>query len=285
MKLTERVQYLACLLPEVCNESILSKHLASFTRLLETDKDILVNGLQTQSLDEQWVTLLLMIKVRVESKGKRFQILNLNKELERTHFSTLWNKTEVFSAGISEAMTSMKENSTPLSPPSFTKAFIQATPYVLYVQTQAISKQGKIGVKKTEVSDLFGDISGIVRLTSGSQFYAVILSFPAPTFLKLISGMLGMTFTEITSDIQDGAAELLSIIHGQARLGPNSEGKGKVSIPFVHVGQKLKTLEFEGHGSVDVASGKILKIPFTSNYGEFAIEVWLPKDFSGNSII
>lgn len=285
MKLTERVQYLACLLPETCTDAILSKHLASFTRLLETDKDLIVNGIQTQTLDEQWVTLLLMIKVRVEGKGKRFQILNLNKDLERAHFSNLWNKTDVFSAGVTEAMGALKEATAPLSPPSFTKAFIQATPYVLYVQTQAISKQGKIGVKKTDVCELFGDISGIVRLTSGSQFYAVILSFPAPTFLKLISGMLGMEFTEITSDIQDGAAELLSIIHGQARLGPNAEGKAKVSIPFVHVGKKIETIDFEGKGPVNVGTGKILKIPFTSNYGEFAIEVWLPKDFSGNSII
>ena len=41
------------------------------------------------------------------------------------------------------------------------------------------------------------------------------MSFPQATFLAVVKNMLGVSYDEINTDVQDAAAELTNIVYGQ----------------------------------------------------------------------
>jgi CheY-specific phosphatase CheX len=78
--------------------------------------------------------------------------------------------------------------------------------------------------------------------------------------------MLGETYEELTKDLEDGAAELLNIIFGQAKVGLNEKGyKISKAIPTIIRGESLRMR----HSSLQPT----MKIPFTSAAGSFVIEI------------
>ncbi len=62
-------------------------------------------------------------------------------------------------------------------------------------------------------ADISGTISVVAPLFNGT----IYVSFPTKTYLAIVSKMLGETFTALTPDIEDAAAELTNIIYGRAR--------------------------------------------------------------------
>ncbi|MEN9723959.1 MAG: hypothetical protein RJB38_1945 [Pseudomonadota bacterium] len=109
-------------------------------------------------------------------------------------------------------------------------------------------------------------IAGVIGLTSPKFNGNITLCFPAPVFLAAMSSMLGEDFKEITDDLQDGVAELLNIIYGQAKVVLNQQGHAvEKAIPSVIRGSQIRTTA--------VSSTPVMVLPFKTDAGEFHIEI------------
>jgi chemotaxis protein CheX len=111
------------------------------------------------------------------------------------------------------------------------------------------------------------DIAGIIGLTSARFQGSIALCFPEPTFLAVLSNMLGETYSQITPDLEDGAGELMNIIFGQAKVELNELGHTiEKAIPTVVRGQSL-AIRHHSHCPTIV-------LPFTlENKSTFQIEI------------
>ncbi len=151
----------------------------------------------------------------------------------------------------------------------FINPFIFATVKVLKVQAMTDAKPGAPTLRKSE-EPLYGDVTGIIGLTSESFSGQIMIQFPSQTYLNIMSKMLGEPFTELTQDIIDGAGELTNMIFGQAKVNLNEKGYGiKTAIPSVVSGKNHNI-----KSSVETTN---VFIPFSSDSGPMAIEVrWTP---------
>jgi len=149
----------------------------------------------------------------------------------------------------------------------FIHPFLNATVHILNVQANLPAEPGKAFLKKTN-DRLVGDVSGIIGVVSDKFNGSVIISFPEATFLKVMSNMLGESFTELTPEIVDGAGEILNMIFGQAKIVLNEKGYGiKTAIPSVVTGRHLSVST--------MTKGPVVVVPFSSGAGEFFVEICL----------
>lgn len=151
----------------------------------------------------------------------------------------------------------------------FINPFLAATLQVLKIQASVGAEPTKIYLKKPG-EKLLGDISGVIGIVSSSFNGSVIISFPRQTFLGVMSGMLGETYTELTQDILDGAGEITNMIFGQAKVSLNEKGYGvQMALPSVIFGKD--------HSLLSSTQGPIIVVPFKSDVGDFYVEISLSK--------
>jgi len=141
--------------------------------------------------------------------------------------------------------------------------FILATVKVLETMAFIQSKAGKVYLKKDSIAR--GDISGVIGIT-GEQNGTISVTFKKKCILKIVSNMLGEKIETINRDVQDAVGELTNMISGQARVGLEEMGKiFHAAIPTVITG--------ENHTIISISSGPKFAIPFTTEDGDFTIEV------------
>ncbi len=149
----------------------------------------------------------------------------------------------------------------------FIHPFLNATIHILNVQANLPAEPGKAYLKKQN-DRLVGDVSGIIGVVSDKFNGSVVISFPEPTFLKVMSNMLGESFTELSPEIVDGAGEILNMIFGQAKIVLNEKGYGiKTAIPSVVTGKQLSVST--------MTKGPVVVVPFQSGAGDFFVEICL----------
>jgi chemotaxis protein CheX len=147
----------------------------------------------------------------------------------------------------------------------FFKPFIDGTKNTLKIQCRLEAVPEKPFLKKGGPKVLF-DIAGVIGLTSKAFTGSIALCFPKSVFLALMSNMLGEKFAEITDDMQDGAAELLNMIFGQAKIVLNDAGyEIKKAIPTVIKGNQIETQH--------LSSGPVIVLPFRTEAGVFHVEI------------
>ncbi len=149
---------------------------------------------------------------------------------------------------------------------NFVNPFISSTQKTLETQGQTPVTPGKLRLKKEgEVPPC--DIAGVISLTSNVFNGTIALCFPAPVFLAIYGNMVGEKATEITSQTEDAAGELLNIIFGQAKAELNARGGYNIqkAIPAVVRGQDLRVKH--------LAKGPTVLLPFETAVGTFHIEI------------
>lgn len=101
---------------------------------------------------------------------------------------------------------------------------------------------------------------------ASEKFRGVIsLSFEEATFLGMLSNMFDEKVDAITDENQDGAAEMLNMVYGAAKVVLNSQGHTfEKAIPTVIRGTNLQT----SHGKP-----KAIVIPLLSQFGYVYIEI------------
>ncbi len=148
----------------------------------------------------------------------------------------------------------------------FFKPFIDGTRHTLKVQCSIEIKHGKPFFKAQAPQSMTIDIAGVLGLTSPAFRGSVSLCFPKAVFLDVMSKMLGDTFTDITDEMADGAAELLNIIFGQAKRVLNEQGYAlEKAIPTVIRGTNIQTRQ--------LSEAPTVILPFSTDAGEFYIEI------------
>jgi chemotaxis protein CheX len=150
---------------------------------------------------------------------------------------------------------------------AFFKPFVEGTKHILKVSCQLEAVPGKPFVKKKgNKSELNVEIAGVIGLTSSNFTGTITLCFPAGFYLTMMSNMLGEEFKEITDDLQDGAAELLNMIFGHAKVLLNQQGHTiQKAIPTVIRGSNLQTTH--------MGNSLVMVLPFSVGVGEFNIEI------------
>lgn len=147
---------------------------------------------------------------------------------------------------------------------NFVNPFILGAVDVLQVQGGIKLEGGKPFIKGKEPQPVFA-IAAVIGLTS-DQFKGVIsLNFEKSFFLRLMTNMLGEEVTEITSENQDGAAEMLNMVYGAAKTALNSKGYTlQKAIPTVIRGNDIQTTH--GHGPSIV-------VPMRCEFGQMHLEI------------
>ena len=148
---------------------------------------------------------------------------------------------------------------------SFFKPFIEGALNTIKVQCSLPVTGGAPYIKGPE-STLDIAIAGVIGITSEKFTGNITLCFPEKVFLGMMERMLGEPFKEITSELQDGVAELLNIIFGHAKVILNAQGHTiQKAIPTVIRGQKIQTSQ--------MSKSKTFVLPFNSELGPFCIEI------------
>ncbi|NVM23533.1 MAG: chemotaxis protein CheX [Desulfobacterales bacterium] len=145
--------------------------------------------------------------------------------------------------------------------------FIGATVRVLETMAFTKAAAGKPYLKKDEVAR--GDVTGIVGLT-GEVRGTLSVSFTAKSIMPIVTNMLGEEIKELNDEIKDAVGEITNMICGQARRKLEELGRSLMAaIPTVIMG--------ENHTVAHVTSSPIIAIPFSTENGEFTIEVCFEK--------
>lgn len=141
--------------------------------------------------------------------------------------------------------------------------FIDATLNVLGTMASTKVQHGKPYLKKDQVAR--GDVSGVIGLT-GETRGTISVSFTEASILPIVSNMLGEEVKELNEEIEDAVGEITNMISGQARKKLEELGRTlKAAIPTVITGRD--------HAVKHVTTYPIIAIPFSTDSGEFTIEV------------
>jgi CheY-specific phosphatase CheX len=148
---------------------------------------------------------------------------------------------------------------------AFFKPFVDGTLHTLKVSCSMEAKSLKPFIKGKGEQPSF-DIAGVIGLTSSGFVGTIAICFPEKVYLAAMSSMLGENYTSITTELQDGAAELLNMIFGHAKVVLNQQGHTiQKAIPTVVRGIGLQT-NYLGKASVIV-------LPFSTIAGEIHMEI------------
>jgi chemotaxis protein CheX len=145
---------------------------------------------------------------------------------------------------------------------SFFKPFVEGTLKTFKVQCKTDASHESPFFKGTKPEPTFA-IAGVIDIASVTFTGRISLCLPEPVFLGMMERMLEEPFPEITPELQDGVAELLNMIFGQAKVTLNEQGHTiQKAIPKVVTGDELN-----GNGA------KVIVLPFKTDLGVFHIEI------------
>ena len=146
---------------------------------------------------------------------------------------------------------------------NFINPFLDATLKVLSTMAQVEARPGKPYLNKTNAA--VGDVTGLIGIT-GYAVGTMSLTLDEKAILRIVNNMLMESYTEINEDVADAVGELTNMIAGQARAALGAIGKSfQASTPSVVIGK--------GHEVNHVSGAPILSIPFSTDHGDFVVEV------------
>jgi chemotaxis protein CheX len=109
------------------------------------------------------------------------------------------------------------------------------------------------------------DIAGVVGVMGPKIQGSFTLCMEKAVFLRIMSRMLNQECTDLSLEIEDGAAELVNIIFGQAKRVLNEVGYSiQMAIPTLVKGKSVTSNYF--------SKNPVIILPFSSSDGQFWIE-------------
>jgi chemotaxis protein CheX len=141
--------------------------------------------------------------------------------------------------------------------------FLEATVSVIKTMAFVDPVPGKPSIKKGDSA--VGDITGIVGVT-GMTEGSICITFSRECILSIVSKMFGEDQKEINEEVKDAVGELTNMISGDSRRRLDAIGYHFLgAIPCVISGK--------GHEVKHITKGPILSIPFSTQNGNFVVEV------------
>jgi chemotaxis protein CheX len=112
----------------------------------------------------------------------------------------------------------------------------------------------------------WGDVTGILGLTSKNFKGAFVISFEEQAILPICSNMLADKFTKIDDEVVDAVGEITNMISGKVKALLIDEGHAvEWSSPMVLVGKNVRL--------ANMVNSPIFQIPFKTPVGSFVIEI------------
>lgn len=145
----------------------------------------------------------------------------------------------------------------------YVNPFLKSAQETFSMMLQMEITAGKPVLKKEPFASY--DISGIIGM-SGDAMGAISLSFPKTTALKAVSRFLGTEIKIVGPEVSDAVGELTNIIAGSAKKDLQNM-EVSISLPNVVIGKS--------HRLANAKDAQNIVIPFSSEIGEFAVEVSL----------
>jgi chemotaxis protein CheX len=222
------------------------------------------------SFPQDWVRILLKWKGVIRPNGKHLVLTNVSSKLMENLKRLGLDKSFKIAKDVKEAVDELGLASKKSIDTEFINPFLEAALHVLQVQAKIEASAGQIYTKKSS-EGFSGEISGVIDIVSDSFRGSVVISFPAETFLKILSRMIGGEFTQLDDSNIAGAGEVTNMIVGNAKVVLNQKGYNiKAAIPRVKRGR-----------GAEVTPGSrvpVIVVPFTSQVGDFWIEIWLSSE-------
>ncbi len=151
---------------------------------------------------------------------------------------------------------------------AFINPFIEST--LRSLEMMAGIKAEKTGLELKEDLITTYDISSIIGIT-GETSGSIIISVPAKLACKIASNMLMEEVTTMNQAVEDAIGEIGNIVVGDARRALIQEGyQLNISVPTVVVGT--------GHKISRSSNVPCIGIPFTTEYGDFEVNVGLQEN-------
>jgi chemotaxis protein CheX len=212
-----------------------------------------------------WARSLMQIATQIKKIQRRMRVVTKNP----AHLAFLQDQGVAASfpivSDMETARRELTEKKSAKLDVSFINPFLEGAVEVLKRQAGMTTKAGAPGTLEAH-APLAGDISGVIPLHSESFMGSVIFTFPEPTYLKIISRMLGEEHVAITPENRDGVSELTNIIFGYAKRVLTDKGHTiKMALPKVVTGKNPSDLP--------TATGPRIAVPFESDAGPFSIEI------------
>jgi chemotaxis protein CheX len=145
---------------------------------------------------------------------------------------------------------------------SYINPFIEAVDSVFTTMLSVHPKRN--GLKVSDGQAKGEMITSLVGL-SGQVSGVVALRFPPPTALALAGRLLGGNLAEVNDEVTDAVAELVNMVAGSAKAKFHHEPPLELGLPTVVQGA--------GYRLKYPTKSVWLEVPFTSDAGEFTMEV------------
>lgn len=135
---------------------------------------------------------------------------------------------------------------------------------VLSTMANVKPSMGKPSVKKDEIA--LGEVTGIMRMNSPTVRASLAITFTRRAILDIVKRMLGEELTEVDDTARDMAGEMTNMVVGGAKNLYATQGFDfDMSTPAILVGKD--------HAVHHAYPGKTIVMPFTSESGEFFVEI------------
>jgi chemotaxis protein CheX len=123
---------------------------------------------------------------------------------------------------------------------------------------------GKPSLKQDEIA--LGEVTGMMSMVSPKVRASLAITFTRSAILDLVKRMLGEELTEVDDTARDMAGEMTNMVVGGAKNLYAAQGYDfDMSTPSILMGEK--------HTVHHAYSGKTIVMPFSSDSGEFFVEI------------
>jgi chemotaxis protein CheX len=254
-----------------CEEVIENRGLDEFSSVTQSAmsapdfSELLIDLASVDQVSSYFLRAIAPVIKSLKAHGKKLYLLNVTQQtydyIVEGGFS---HAIEVVSSV--QEVTSSDRNKPAKIDVSFLNPFINGTLKTLEVQCsiKATAKAPRLKIKDEPAVQF--DIAAVIGITSPGFTGSIAICFPEKIFLVLMGNMLGETYTEITKDLEDGVAELLNIIFGQAKKELNENGHSiEKAIPTIIRGNGLSVKHLTPRPTI--------LLPFETDKGNFHIEI------------
>ena len=146
---------------------------------------------------------------------------------------------------------------------NFINPFIESTLAVLETTAGVKARKEKLFLRADDTAQ--GDISAVIAMNSDTYLGSMAVSFENTCFLHIVNSMLGEKYTTISSENEDGAAEICNQIFGRSKKLLNEQGhKIHPALPTLVIGHH--------HRIKHSAIGPCIVVQFATSAGLFTIE-------------
>jgi len=125
-------------------------------------------------------------------------------------------------------------------------------------------KTGKPSLKKDKYA--LGVVTGVIDMAGKQATGSIAVSFSKPVALDLTKRMLRLEQNEIDDQTKDLVGEIANMVAGGAKAALEGDGFDfDMSLPRVFSGEQ--------HQVIHNVTGPVIILPFTTNTGDFFVEV------------